>query len=69
MQWLMELDAVFGNLMVFLPWSSVYELLLSLFDISCFILYYHLNSHKKKIPGQIVDIINNLLLDEQLIII
>jgi len=30
---------VFGNLIVFLPWSSVYELLLSLFAILCFILY------------------------------
>ena len=25
----------------------------------------HLSSHKKKIPGQIVDITDNLLLDEQ----
>ena len=25
---------------------------------------YHPNSHKKKIPGQIVDMTNNLLLDE-----
>ena len=24
----------------------------------------HLNTHKKKIPGQIVDVTNNLLLDE-----
>ena len=27
-------------------------------------LPYHLNNHKKKIPGQIVDMTNNLLLDE-----
>ena len=25
---------------------------------------YHLNNHKKKNPGQIVDMTNNLLLDE-----
>ena len=25
---------------------------------------YHLNSHNKKIPGQTVDMTNNLLLDE-----
>ena len=30
---LKELYAIFGNLIVFLPWSSVYELLQSLFDI------------------------------------
>ena len=29
----------------------------------------HLNGHKKKIPGQIVDITANLLLDELLIIV
>ena len=38
-----ELYAVFGNLIVFLPWFYVYELLLSLFAILCFILYLNNN--------------------------
>jgi len=33
---LKELYAVFGNLIMFLPWASVYELLV--FAILCFIL-------------------------------
>ena len=41
---LKELYAVFGN---FLPWSSVYELLLSLFAILCFILYIYTTATRR----------------------
>jgi len=65
---LKELYRVLGNLIVFLHWS-VYELLLSAFAILCFILYLNNNGlplspqqSQKKIPGQIVEMTNNLLI-------
>jgi len=67
---LKKLYAVFSNLIEFLPWSSVYELLLSLFDILCFILYLNKSvvllspqQPQEEIPGQIVDITNNLTMN------